>query len=108
MARRRRGLLFYPSRSIGNFAPDAASRFVSRIRVLCGSDGSLLGMDLVKDKGMREAARDDARGIKAVFDLNILNSVDRILDSDFDVREWRHVARQASASRRSRCTWRPE
>ena len=41
---------------------------------------------------MREAAA-DTLGIPAAFNLNILNSVNRILGSDFDVREWRHVAR---------------
>jgi len=50
-------------------------------------------MDLVKDKAMLEAAYDDALGVTSAFSLNILNSVNRILGSDFDVRDWRHVAR---------------
>ncbi len=50
-------------------------------------------MDLVKDKAMLEAAYDDALGVTAAFNLNILNNVNRILGSDFDVRGWRHAAR---------------
>jgi dimethylhistidine N-methyltransferase len=92
--RNERRLFFYPGSSIGNFAPQEAAEFVSRIRVLCGSDGRLLlGMDLVKEKAVLEAAYDDAMGVTAAFNLNILNSVNRVLGSDFDVRDWRHVAR---------------
>ncbi len=87
-----------PGSSIGKFAPHEATEFLSRIRVLCGSDGRLLlGMDLVKDKAVLEAAYDDPLGVTAAFNLNILNSVNRILGSDFDVRQWRHVARYDEA-----------
>jgi len=82
-----RGLLIYPSPSIGNFALVEAAQFVSHIRVLCGSDGKLLlGMDRVKDKPVLEAANDHALGIAAAFNLNILNNVNGILGSDLDVR----------------------
>jgi dimethylhistidine N-methyltransferase len=91
--RARRRLFFYPGSSIGNFAPEEAARFIDRIREHCGADGRLLlGVDLVKEKTALEAAYDDALGITAAFNLNVLNNVNRILGSDFVVRDWRHVA----------------
>jgi dimethylhistidine N-methyltransferase len=89
----RRRLFFYPGSSIGNFPPEEAKEFISRIQVLCGDDGKLLvGVDLVKAKAKLEPAYDDALGVTAAFNLNVLNNVNRLLDSDFDVRDWRHVA----------------
>jgi uncharacterized SAM-dependent methyltransferase len=83
-----------PGSSIGKFAPHEAAKFLSRIRVLCGSDGRPLpGMDLVEDKAVLEAAYHDPLGVTVAFNLNILNSVNRIPGSDVDVRQWRHVAR---------------
>jgi len=92
--RESRRLFFYPGSSIGNFSPDEAREFLSRIQVLSGSDGKLiLGVDLVKDRPVLEGAYDDALGVTAAFNRNILNNVNRILGSDFDVRQWNHVAR---------------
>jgi len=86
-ARPLRGLLIYPSLSIGNFAPDAAARFVSRIRVLCGSDGRPpLGIDLVENMAVIEAAYDDALRFTAAFNPNILSNIYRILGSRLDAR----------------------
>jgi dimethylhistidine N-methyltransferase len=91
--RREKRLFFYPGSSIGNFSPEEAAAFISRIRALCGRDGRiLLGVDLVKDRSVLEAAYDDSLGVTAAFNLNILNSVNRVLGSDFDVRDWQHVA----------------
>jgi dimethylhistidine N-methyltransferase len=93
VVRTHRRLFFYPGSSIGNFTPQEARAFVSRIQVLCGDDGKMiLGVDLVKDRATVEAAYDDALGVTAAFDLNLLNNVNRMLGSDFDVRDWRHVA----------------
>lgn len=83
-------LWFYPGSSIGNFAPDAARAFLARI---ARSGGALLiGVDLVKDKAVLDAAYDDALGVTAAFNLNVLNHVNRLLPADFDVADWRHVA----------------
>lgn len=91
--RKDRRLFFYPGSSIGNFAPQEAVRFLARIRDLCGPAGKLLlGVDLVKDRAVLEAAYDDALGVTASFNLNVLNVANRIAGSDFDVRDWRHVA----------------
>jgi dimethylhistidine N-methyltransferase len=91
-------LWFYPGSSIGNFAPDAARGFLARIARTGGA--LLIGVDLVKDKAVLDAAYDDALGVTAAFNLNVLNNVNRLLDADFDVADWRHVAFfDAAASR---------
>ena len=91
-------LWFYPGSSIGNFAPDAARGFLARIARAGGA--LLIGVDLVKDKAVLDAAYDDALGVTAAFNLNVLNHVNRLLPADFDVADWRHVAFfDAAASR---------
>lgn len=93
VVREQRRLFFYPGSSIGNFAPDEAQRLLSQIRAHCGSDGQLLlGVDLVKDKAVMEAAYDDALGVTAAFNLNVLNHVNVLIGTNFNVRDWRHVA----------------
>ncbi|MFC5511260.1 L-histidine N(alpha)-methyltransferase [Massilia jejuensis] len=88
-----RRLFFYPGSSIGNFTPPEARAFLTRLRKGCGPDGALLiGIDLAKDKAILDAAYDDALGVTAAFNLNVLRHVNRLLGSDFDVRHWRHVA----------------
>jgi L-histidine N-alpha-methyltransferase len=84
--------LFYPGSSIGNFAPDAALAFLRRARQ--GSPGGhlLIGVDLVKDVDTLHAAYNDPLGVTAAFNLNVLPHVNRVLGSDFDPRQWRHVA----------------
>ncbi|RZI43271.1 L-histidine N(alpha)-methyltransferase [Herbaspirillum sp. HC18] len=90
--RRERRLFFYPGSSIGNFTPDEAAALLGRIRDACRKDGGLLiGVDLVKDKHVLNAAYDDAVGVTAAFNLNLLRHLNVLLDADFEVRDWRHV-----------------
>jgi len=85
--------LFYPGSSIGNFAPADALAFLRRAHAACGVDGHLLmGVDLVKDRRRLELAYADPLGVTAAFNLNVLRNVNALLRSDFDVRDWRHVA----------------
>ena len=84
--------LFYPGSSIGNFSPDAALGFLRRARAGSPGGNLLIGVDLVKDRAVLEAAYDDTLGVTAAFNLNLLRHVNRLLDSDFDVRDWHHVA----------------
>lgn len=87
-------VFFYPGSSIGNFEPRAAMRFLSRIRAHCTSHGRLLiGADLIKPRAVLEAAYDDACGVTAAFNLNILNVVNRELDADFQPELFEHRAR---------------
>lgn len=84
-------LFFYPGSSIGNFTPDESLAFLQRIRAACGEGGGLLiGVDLVKEKAVLDAAYDDALGVTAAFNLNLLRNLNRLLGADFEVREWRH------------------
>lgn len=86
-----RRLFFYPGSSIGNFSPGDAAGFLSDLRRQCQQQGGLLiGVDLIKDKAILDAAYDDALGVTAAFNLNALNNVNSVLGSDFDVRDWRH------------------
>lgn len=83
----------YPGSSLGNFAPDAAQAFVRRVREACGDGGHLLlGVDLVRDSRQLDLAYDDPLGVTAAFNLNVLRNVNAVLDSDFDVAQWQHVA----------------
>jgi len=84
-------LFFYPGSSIGNFAPDQALAFLQRLRAHSLPDSALLiGVDLVKDKAILDAAYDDALGVTAAFNLNLLRHLNVLLDADFDVRQWQH------------------
>lgn len=86
-------LLFYPGSSIGNFTPELAVAFLRRARANAGADGKLLiGVDLVKDRAILEAAYDDRLGVTAAFNRNVLNHLNRIVGTDFDPMRWRHVA----------------
>jgi len=90
--RAERRLFFYPGSSLGNFTPPEARVFLTRLRKSCGPDGGLLiGIDLAKDKATLDAAYDDALGVTAAFNLNVLRHVNQLLGSDFDIRQWRHV-----------------
>jgi dimethylhistidine N-methyltransferase len=96
-------LWFYPGSSIGNFHPGEALTFLGRIARQCAEapGGALLiGVDLVKDAAALDAAYDDALGVTAAFNQNILLHANRLLGADFDVRDWRHAAFfNAAASR---------
>lgn len=85
-------LVFYPGSSIGNFAPGQALRLLREARALAAGGGLLIGVDLVKPVHVLEAAYDDALGVTAAFNLNLLLHLNRLLGSDFNPRGWRHVA----------------
>ena len=88
-----RRLAFFPGSSIGNFDPDAAIGFLGMIADMVGAGGQLLiGVDLKKDKAVLEAAYDDARGVTAAFNLNLLARINRELGADFELAQWQHKA----------------
>jgi dimethylhistidine N-methyltransferase len=87
-----RPVFFYPGSSIGNFTPEEARDFIAGVRAQASGGGLLIGVDLVKPVDVLVAAYDDALGITAAFNLNLLRHVNRITGSDFDPRGWRHVA----------------
>ena len=85
-------LFFYPGSSIGNFMPDEALWFLQQIRAHCTAPGSglLIGIDAKKDHARLDAAYDDALGVTSAFNLNTLRNVNRLLGTNFDVRDWQH------------------
>jgi L-histidine Nalpha-methyltransferase len=85
-------LVFYPGSSIGNFAPDDALHLLRDMRRAAGGGALLVGVDLLKPTPVLQAAYDDALGVTAAFNLNLLRHLNGRLGSDFDVRGWRHVA----------------
>lgn len=88
-------VFFYPGSSIGNFTPDAALAFLKRIHLaIAGAtkSGLLVGVDLVKGKPELEAAYDDALGVTAAFNRNMLLYINRLIGSDFNIKDWSHVA----------------
>jgi dimethylhistidine N-methyltransferase len=87
-----RPVFFYPGSSIGNFTPEQACAFLGGVHGQAAGGGLLIGVDLVKPVSVLEAAYDDALGVTAAFNLNLLRHLNRVIGSDFDPREWRHVA----------------
>ena len=111
---------FYPGSSIGNFTPDQAAHFMAQTRKYCGQSGSqrsagsgnattgsgnattgsgnattgsglLIGVDMVKDSATLERAYDDATGVTAAFNKNVLNHINRLAGGNFDPANVRHV-----------------
>jgi dimethylhistidine N-methyltransferase len=86
-------LVYYPGSSIGNFDRPQALDLLARMRGLVEHDGALLiGVDLRKDVAVLEAAYDDAAGVTAAFNLNMLAHVNRLIGSNFHLPDWRHRA----------------
>lgn len=84
---------YFPGSSIGNFHPTEAAAFLSRARHVIGPDGGfLLGVDRLKPAPELDAAYNDANGVTAAFNLNMLARLNRELGSDFDLAAFRHRA----------------
>ncbi len=83
---------FYPGSTIGNFTPDEALAFLSRVRHKLDGGGLLIGVDLVKDLPVLNAAYDDAKGVTARFNKNILARSNRELGTGFDLAAFDHSA----------------
>ena len=86
-----RPVFFYAGSSIGNFTPDEAVPFLASVREQASGGGLLIGVDLVKATEVLEPAYDDALGVTAAFNLNLLLHLNRLIGSNFKPREWRHV-----------------
>lgn len=89
----KRRVVYFPGSTIGNFGPREAEGLLSRVAALIGPGGAmLLGFDLRKDLSVLEPAYDDARGVTAAFNLNLLARINRELEADFDLPSFRHRA----------------
>jgi dimethylhistidine N-methyltransferase len=87
-----RQLVLYIGSSIGNFEPNEAAELLQRVRAgLKTGDSFLLGVDLVKKDSILLAAYDDAAGVTAAFNRNLLARLNRELDADFDPEAFAHL-----------------
>jgi len=84
---------FFPGSTIGNFRPEEVVSFLAGARHLLGEGaGFLVGIDLVKDPAVLVAAYDDAQGVTAAFNLNLLTRMNRELEGNFDLAGFQHRA----------------
>ncbi|HZY20595.1 MAG TPA: L-histidine N(alpha)-methyltransferase [Ramlibacter sp.] len=83
---------FFPGSTIGNFTPAEALRFLRGAARLLRGGGLLLGADLVKDPAVLHAAYNDAQGVTAAFNLNLLARANRELGADFELERFWHSA----------------
>jgi dimethylhistidine N-methyltransferase len=88
--RRRAG--FFPGSTIGNFTPEAATALLRRMRGALNGGGLLIGVDLVKNPARLHAAYNDAAGVTAAFNKNLLVRANRELGADFDQDGFAHYA----------------
>lgn len=88
-----RTVVYFPGSTIGNFTDAEAAGFLARVARVVGRRGGLLiGVDLQKDRSILEPAYDDALGVTAAFNLNLLVRINRELGGDFDFDRFQHVA----------------
>src|SRR5271163_1515816 len=103
-ARRRDGqrmLVLFLGSTIGNFDRPAGDQFLREVRaVLQKDDALLLATDLEKPIPQLLSAYDDAAGVTAAFDMNLLARINRDLDADFDLSQFKHLARYDQSERR--------
>ena len=84
---------FFPGSTIGNFSPEEARLFLRSVKALLGKEAALIvGADLVKDEATLVAAYDDAEGVTAAFNKNLLVRANRELGADFDLEGFAHRA----------------
>ncbi|WP_267354249.1 MULTISPECIES: L-histidine N(alpha)-methyltransferase [unclassified Methylobacterium] len=84
---------FFPGSTIGNFEPEEAEALLARFGRILGSGAHMIvGVDLVKDAGTLESAYDDAEGVTAAFNLNLLTRINRELGGGFDLDAFTHRA----------------
>ncbi|MEM1112829.1 MAG: L-histidine N(alpha)-methyltransferase [Pseudomonadota bacterium] len=96
-----RRVVFYPGSTIGNLEPLEAERFLSRVRRLVGDNGGMLvGVDLHKSSARLNAAYNDASGVTAAFNLNVLQRINALLRTNFDPESFRHRAFYNEVERR--------
>ena len=90
---RRRRVVYFPGSTIGNLTRDEAHAFLRMTRGQVGSHGAMLvGVDMKKDANLLHAAYNDAKGVTAAFNLNLLARINRELRGDFDLERFSHYA----------------
>lgn len=93
-----RRVVYFPGSTIGNFPPAAAQSLLAHIARVCGpGGGALVGIDLQKPVAVLEAAYNDAQGVTAAFNRNLLARINRELGGNFDLQRFAHRAFYDSA-----------
>lgn len=88
-----RTVVYFPGSTIGNFEPAEAQRLLARFRRAAGANGTVVvGVDLKKDPATLHAAYNDAQGVTAAFNRNVLARMNRELGGTFDVDAFAHYA----------------
>lgn len=88
-----RKIVFFPGSTIGNLEPDDARQFLRSTRLLLEpGDAMVVGVDQIKDERVLNAAYNDARGVTAEFNLNLLARINRELGGNFDLEKFEHHA----------------
>jgi len=88
-----RRVVYFPGSTIGNLTPEEAQAFLRATRGQVGPNGAMLvGVDLKKDANVLHAAYNDAKGVTAAFNLNLLSRINRELRGDFRLSRFRHYA----------------
>lgn len=88
-----RNVVYFPGSTIGNFARSEARELLRVMRAEAGDEGAvLIGVDLAKPREVLEPAYNDAAGVTADFNLNLLRRLNREHDADFDLDAFRHEA----------------
>jgi len=86
-------LAYFPGSTIGNFYPQQAVDFLRHVAVVVGTGGGLLvGVDLQKDPAILNQAYNDAKGVTAAFNLNMLAHINRRFQANFDMNQFEHSA----------------
>ena len=102
--RRREGeriLVLFLGSTIGNFDRPAGDQFLREVRaILHAGDSLLLATDLEKPVAQLLLAYDDPAGVTAAFNMNLLARINRDLGADFDLKQFRHLARYDESERR--------
>jgi L-histidine Nalpha-methyltransferase len=98
---KRRVTTFFPGSTIGNFEQEEAVLFLRRVRRVCGESARvLIGVDVPKERAVLEAAYDDAAGVTARFNRNVLRVINRDYGGQFRLRDFRHRALYNAAAGR--------
>lgn len=88
-----RPVAFFPGSSIGNFTPEEAEGFLKGLaRLLPAGGGLLVGVDLIKDRAILDAAYNDAAGVTAAFNLNLLQRLRHEFEAEVEPQGFRHRA----------------
>jgi len=97
----RRRVVAFPGSTIGNLEPADARKLLENVGRVCGSGGgALIGVDLHKSAALLEPAYDDAAGITAAFELNVLAHLNREFGADFDLRRFAYRSFYNAPARR--------